>query len=118
VESTSEVQQTQITANIFGLLALRTYRTDRAAGIRRVTPKTALFLDCYRLHRQKEIAALSPMEWMRQALAETRAEVAALTEAAARSDDLATAAAILVRVEGAAEFVQFLAGKLEEVADG
>lgn len=107
-----------MTSTIFGLLALRQARLDQAAGIRRVTPRVALFLDCYRLHRQREIEALSPLEWMRHALAVTRAEVAALNQAAQASGDLATVAATLARVESLSEYVQFLSEKLEEVAGG
>jgi hypothetical protein len=107
-----------VTANLFGLLALRQYRTDQAVGIRRITPKTALLLDCYRIHRQREIEALSPLDWLGHTIRETRAEVAALSEAALASDDLAAVAATLARVEGLTEYVEFLAGKLEEVASG
>lgn len=107
--------QPQITSNIFGLLALRQARTDRVVGIQRITPKTALFLDCYRLYRQKEIEALSPLDWMRYTLTQTRAEVKALSEAAQASGDLATVAAILARVELLTGYIEFLAGKLEEM---
>jgi hypothetical protein len=107
-----------ITSNLFGMLALRQYRTDRAVGIQRITPSVALFLDCYRLHRQREIEALSPLEWLRHTIRETRAEAAALSQIAQASDDLATVAATLVRVEGLTEYVQFLSEKLEGVAGG
>lgn len=115
MESTREIQP-QITSNIFGLLALRQARLDRAVGIQRITPRVALFLDCYRAHRQREIEALPPLEWMRYTLTQTRAEAAALNEAAQASDDLATVAAILARVELLTGYMQFLSEKLEEVA--
>lgn len=114
MEEAREIQP-QITSNIFGLLALRSYRTDRAAGIQRITPRVTLLLDCYRLYRQREIEALSPLDWMRYTLSATRAEVKALSEAAQASNDLATVAAILARVELLTGYIEFLAGKLEEM---
>lgn len=113
--------QPPITSNIFGLLALRQHRLNevafRRAGLPvRVTRQVELYLTCYRIHRQREIEALPPLEWMRYTLAATRAEVAALNEAAQASNDLATVAATLARVELLTEYVQFLTGKLEEVA--
>lgn len=118
MEEVREVQQTQITSNIFGLLALRQARLDHAVGIRRITPQTALFLDCYRLRRQREIEALSPLEWLGHAIKEARLEVEVLSEAAQASDDLATVAATLARVRFLTEYIQFLTEKLEEVAGG
>jgi hypothetical protein len=60
VEETRKIQQTQvntlpITANLFGLLAVRQHRTDRAVGIQRITPRVALLLDCYRIYREAEL---------------------------------------------------------------
>lgn len=110
-----------MTANVFGLLALRQFRIDRiefnyAKLPIRITRQVELYLTCYRLHRQREIEALSPLDWMRHTLAATRAEVTALSEAAQKSDDLATVVATLARVELLSGYMQFLTEKLEEIA--
>lgn len=119
MDKVGEVQQAQEikpTAAIFAMLALRAYRLDQSVGIRRVTPRVALLLDCYLAHRQREIEALSPLDQMRYTLTQTRAEVKALSEAAQASNDLATVAATLARVELLTGYVQFLSERLEELA--
>lgn len=110
-----------ITSTVFGLLALRQFRIDRiefnyAKLPIRITPQVELYLTCYRLHRQREIEALSPLDWMRHTLITARLEVASLSAAAFRSDDLATVAATLARVELLSGYMQFLTEKLEEIA--
>lgn len=126
MESTPTVQQEEglkPTSTVFGLLALRQARLDsvayRYAGLQpRMSRQTELYLTCYRIHRQREIEALSPLDWMRHTLTQTRAEVTALNRVALASDDLATVAAALARVEALSEYVEFLSEKLEEVAGG
>jgi hypothetical protein len=125
VEEVREVQQTEIkpTSLIFALLALSVHRRNavvfRHAGLQpRVTRQVELYLACYRIHRQREIEALSPLEWLGHTIRETRAEVAALSEAAQASNDLATVTATLARVSFLTEYIQFLTDRLEGVAFG
>jgi hypothetical protein len=111
VEETGTIQP-KIGSTLFGLLALRQYRTDQAAGIRRVTPRVALLLDCYQATRRREIEAMSPLQWLAFTIKETRAEVAALNERALLSDNIGEVTGILIRVESLTQYVRFLSEKL------
>ena len=76
-----------ITPHLFGCLALREHRKNEVIGVRWVTMRTALYLDCY-LARQRELAStVAQGAYLNSFIAQCQESIKAIMSEALFSED-------------------------------
>jgi hypothetical protein len=117
-----------LTSTIFACLALRQQRLNdvvfQCAGLpRRVTREVELYLTLYKIYKareeqqklQAEMEVLEPLELLRSMLKETIAEKERTKELILQTEDPATAAAALTKLEALAGVIETISRQLAEI---